>query len=59
LQARREVGRLTECQLLLPGTAPHLPHDDQASMDAQACRQVHAAFLHQAGIELPQRVDHA
>src|SRR5262245_54594216 len=36
LQARRQVGGLTECQLLLPSASAYLPHNDQAGMDAQA-----------------------
>ena len=58
MQARRQVGSLAQRQLLLTLAAPHLPHDDQAGMDAQARRQVHASFLLQARVELSQGVDH-
>ena len=51
MQAGGQVGGLTERQLFQPGTSPHLTHDDQAGMDAQAHRQAHPPFLHQASIQ--------
>jgi hypothetical protein len=54
LQAGRQIRGLAEGQLLLPGTASHVPHDDQAGVDAQARCQAHPPLWFQARRELPQ-----
>ena len=58
LQAGRQVGRLAQRQLFLPGACPHLAHHHQPGMDPQAHGQLHAPLLRQAGIELPQGLHH-
>ena len=58
LQARRQVGGLAERQLFLPGATAYLPHHHEPGMDAQAHGQLHPPLLRQAGIELPQGLDH-
>ena len=50
----RQVGRLAQRQLLLPGAAADLPHDDEAGVDAQAHGQAHPPLLGEAGVELLQ-----
>ena len=57
MQTGRQVGRLAQRQLFLPGAAAHLPHDDQPGMDPQAHRQLHPPLLRETGIELPQGLD--
>jgi hypothetical protein len=44
LQAGRQVGRLPERQLFLPGAVPYLPHHHQPGMNAQAHRELPPAL---------------
>ena len=44
LEPRGEVGRFPECQMLVPLTTPHLPHDDGAGVDADPHGELHTVL---------------
>jgi hypothetical protein len=59
LEAGRNVGRIAQGEPFLPAAAPHLPHDDEAGVDAYPEGQAETVRGRQTRIQGPHRLQEA